>query len=715
MQQTYTFDARKSFLSQAETSQGELFAEQRSNCLLVHGNHFSKKGSKFWEGIRQAENLTKEQKIRLTNNHIQVVTKVYLNNIMSIAPDVSFVPANKNELRDTKVAQFHNRVWQDAKERYKLKRKRRELAKDFVELGEFWLFLTYDPMAGDFLGYEQLIDEMGQPVVDQAGQPQRTDKPRFTGGFVWKRFHAFNTRTDTTATSPDTRRWVSFREMAEIQSLKSRYAGDEKKSQLIQEGDDRTVKVFDGNTWQDRKGVIQVDYFLVKPCAEYPMGYYWISTDAGDLEEGTLPGGIWPVVYCGFDEVATSDRAYSIIKPLRPYQAECNRVAGHIVQTQLALSWDRILLTGEGSLTPGGSAHGFKAVKLRAGNFEVIPGRTGDQFLPYMNSVIDGLYKVANLELEMQEKPLQTDPYSALFASMREKKRFVIYADKFSEAWKELALLHNRLAKIFLDDETLTKIVGAPEAVNLPEFRQADDMGFQVSADEVTDDLESRMGRQLAINHLLQYAGSNLPPDQVGKLIRMMPYCNDDKAMDEFTLDYDRATNEILALDRGQQPVIRPGDAHPYFIKRLSMRMSQADFASLQPQIQQAYEQVITYREQLQAQTMMAEQSAKNGLIPTGGYFVGIDFYVTDPMAPGKTKRAKMPFDAVVWLLQRLEAQGITQETLAQVDPTQRAQIQQQVNAGSLPPAQQAGGVPQNGMGQQPMPPMADQAGSSMQ
>jgi hypothetical protein len=84
-------------------------------------------------------------------------------------------------------------------------------------------------------------------------------------------------------------------------------------------------------------------------------------------------------------------------------------------------------------------------------------------------------------------------------------------------------------------------------------------------------------------------------------------------------------------------------------------------------------------------------------------------------MAPGKTKRAKMPFDAVVWLLQRLEAQGITQETLAQVDPTQRAQIQQQVNAGSLPPAQQAGGVPQNGMGQQPMPPMADQAGSSMQ
>jgi hypothetical protein len=111
---------------------------------------------------------------------------------------------------------------------------------------------------------------------------------------------------------------------------------------------------------------------------------------------------------------------------------------------------------------------------------------------------------------------------------------------------------------------------------------------------------------------------------------------------------------------------------------------------------------------------MMAEQAAKNGLIPTGGYFVGIDFYVNNPTSPGKTQRARVPFDAVVWLLQRLEAQGITQEAMSQVDPTQRAAIQQQVNAGSLPPANQAGGVSQNGMTNQSMPPMADQAGSPM-
>lgn len=707
----YDFESRKQSLSQSESAQAELFAEMRSNCLLVHGNHYNKKGSKFWEGMRQAESLSKDQKIRLTNNHIQVVTKTYHNNIVAIAPDVAFRPANQNELKDTIVARFHSRVWQDAKEKYKLKRLRRQLAKDFVEIGEEWLFLTYDPMAGVFEGYEQAVDEMGQPAIDPQGNPVRTNTPRFSGGFVFKRFHGFNVRTDPSATSEDTRRWVSFREMLEVNNLKQRYAGQPEKLKLLGEGEDRTQRVFDGNSWQDKKGLTQVDYHLVKPCEEFPMGHYWISVEGGDLEEGDFPGGIWPVIYCGFDEVATTDRAYSIIKPLRPYQAEINRVAGHIVQTQLALSWDRILLTGEGSLTPGGQAHGFKAVKLRAGQFQIVPGRTGDQFLPYLDACVAGLYKAANLDLEMQERPVQADPYTALFASMRDKKRFVLYAEKFSEAWKELALLHNKLAKIFLSDEQLAKIVGAPDAVNIPEFKASDDVCYQVVADEVTDDLTSRMGRQLAVNHLLQYAGPSLPPEQLGKIMRLMPYVNEDKSLDDFTMDFDRSTNEILALDRGQGVHVRPGDNHPYFINKLVCRMGQSDFDSLNPDIQNLYEQTLKQRETAQAQKQIAEEMAKAGLIPTGGYFVGIDFYVNDPTQPGKTKRARVPFDAVIWLLQRLEAQGITQDSMAQVDPTVRANIQQQ--AQQMSQGQSSPGGNQQGMGQQPMPPMPDQGGSS--
>lgn len=699
----YDFSSRKSLLEQAESSQGELFADMRTNVLLTHGNHYTKKGSKFWEGIRQAENLSKDQKIRLTNNHVQVVTKGYHNNILSMAPDVAFRPANQNELKDTKVAQFHTRVWQDAKEKYKLKRKRRELAKDFVEIGEFWIFLTWDPNAGDFLGYEQLVDEQGQAVVDQQGAPVRTDKPRFAGAFVWKRFHGFNTRTDPSSTSIDTRRWVSFREMLEVKDLKARYKNDPEKAALLQDSDDRTFRVFDGNSYAEKKGLVQVDTFLVKPCADYPLGHYWISTDSGDLEEGDLPKGVWPVVYCGFDEVATSDRSHSIIKCIRPYQAEINRIASHIVQTQLALSWDRILLTGEGSLTPGGQSNGFKVTKLRAGNFTVVPGRTGDQFLPYLQSCVSGLYKAANMDLEMMEKPLQTDPYSALFATMRDKKRFVIYAEKFSEAWKELALLHNRLSKVFLSDEQLTKIVGAPEAANIPEFRNSDDLCLQVVADEVTDDLESRMGQQLAVNHLLQYAGPNLPPDQLGKIIRMMPYVNREGMLDELTMNEDRGTNMILSLDRGRPFPVRPTGDHPYFLKRLDHRMGQADYDSLPQEVHTLYEQTIAALEQAQAQKQMAEESVKAGLIPTGGYFVGIDFYVNDPTQPSKTKRARVPFDAVVWLLQRLEAQGITQDAMAQVDPTVQAEIQAQMQAQA--PGQISQGAPvQQGGGEQPLP-----------
>lgn len=710
----YDHATRKALLSQAESAQGELFAEMRSNCLLVHGNHFTKKGSKFWEGVRQAENLSKDQKIRLTNNHIQVVTKTYHNNILAMAPDVAFGPANENELKDTKAAQFHRRVWLDAKERYGLKRKRREFAKDFIEIGEFWLFLTYDPMAGDFLGYEYLTDEMGQPVLDEQGNPVPTEVKHFSGAFVWKRFFGFNTRTDPSATCPDTRRWVSFREMLEVKNLLGRYKGDPEKVKILSESDDRTVRVFDGNAWQDKKGLCQVDTFLVKPCEEYPLGHFWLSTENGDLEEGDLPKGIWPVVYCGFDEVATSDRSYSIIKPLRPYQAEINRTVGHIVQTQLALSWDRLLLTGEGSLTAGGQAHGFKAVKVRAGQFQIVPGRTGDQFLPYLESTIKGLYNAANMDLENQDRQVQADPYTALFASMKDKKRYILYVEKFSEAWKETAVLHNKLAKIFLSDEALTKIVGAPEAVNIPEFRNSDDLCVQVTVSEVTDDLESRIGRQLAVNHLLQYAGPNLPPEQLGKVMRLMPYLNEEGMLDDFTMDNDRATNEILMLDRGQPVRVRLSDNHPYFLKRLTHRQDQADFGGLRSEVQNLYEQIISQREKAQAQKQMAEESYKAGLIPTGGYFVGIDFYVNDPTQPGKTKRARLPFDAVVWLLQRLESQGITQDSLAQVDPTVRAAIQQQMNPlaqGQIGP----GASQQSGMGNPPMPPMPDQGGSVQQ
>ena len=49
----------------------KVFSEMRSNILLVSGDHYHKKGTKFWNRIRNSKELSEEQKLRLTKNHTE--------------------------------------------------------------------------------------------------------------------------------------------------------------------------------------------------------------------------------------------------------------------------------------------------------------------------------------------------------------------------------------------------------------------------------------------------------------------------------------------------------------------------------------------------------------------------------------------------------------------------------------------------------------------
>ena len=103
-----------------ESADSALYAEQRSNLMLVNGNHYSRKNSRFWNRVRDDRGLSNDQKIRITKNHIQRICKIYENNILSYAPSVSVLPKNDTELQDQKAAELNNSVWQDFKSRHKL-------------------------------------------------------------------------------------------------------------------------------------------------------------------------------------------------------------------------------------------------------------------------------------------------------------------------------------------------------------------------------------------------------------------------------------------------------------------------------------------------------------------------------------------------------------------------------------------------------------------
>lgn len=678
--------------SDSDSQLHELFSEQRSNLQLVAGNHYTKKTHRFWESLRSQNKITKEQRLRLTKNHIQKITKTYINNIVSFAPSVGISPKNQNELHDQKVAELHQSVWLDLKERHKLKGLFHRLAKDFIEIGEAWIKISFDPDKGDFLGFQPELDESGNLIMNDDGEASAVSA--FAGGMNYERILGFNVMTDPDARSHEETRHIIIRKMIPTKDLRAKFKDDDTKLGYINDASNGTWTIFDGLNGHFRpgKGLTMVREYYFRPCSDYPKGYYYIATETGVLFEGELPLGIFPVLFVGFDDESTSARSRSIIKQLRPYQAEVNRAASKMAEHQITLGDDKLILQGGGSISPGGTAHGVKAVKVNGGSIDILPGRNGEQFLGYLAQEIEQMYFIANVNEDSLEKPNgNLDPYTLLFSSMRNKKKFVIYTDKFEEFLKEICMTSLRNAKAFYNEEMFVAAAGKSERVNIAEFKSAADIGFDIKAEPRGEDIETMMGKQLTLNHVMQFVGSQLDPSDLGMLIRQMPFVNDEQIWSDLTINWDNVQNDMLALDRGEYPEPDTNDDHAYVIKKLRWRMKKADFKFLSQEIQANYQQKAMEHEQIMAEQALAAQAAAAGFIPSGGFLVGIDLRVPDPNEPGKSRRAKLPVESVNWLMQKLEEQGQTQALLQSMDLESQADIGRQMQ--QLSPAQ-----PQTGM-----------------
>jgi hypothetical protein len=120
----------------------------------------------------------------------------------------------------------------------------------------------------------------------------------------------------------------------------------------------------------------------------------------------------------------------------------------------------------------------------------------------------------------------------------------------------------------------------------------------------------------------------------------------------------------ILALDRGEMMAPSMYDDKKYLIKRLTNRTRKSDYKFLSPRAQQLYDQVIQQLIDMDAEETRKIQEAEAGFIPMSGMAVVCDIYVPDPNNSSKTQRARVPYDALTWLLKRLEEQGQTQDSI---------------------------------------------------
>jgi hypothetical protein len=709
-----TIEQLNKLYSESDTCDTEIFAEFRSNVLLVVGDFFNKRYAHNFARIRDNKTLNDQTKLRITANNIQKITKTIINNILTYAPGVTVLPKNLNEVQDQKAAELHQSVWQDLRHRHKFSNRTRQYCEDFVNIGECWAKTYWDPSAGRVVGYEQEVDkETGQPVLDENGQPVASNRPVFAGDVVIERYFAFNVLRAPEAKSFDESRHVCLRKMVSIKDLKRMIESDpnfskEEKEDLthkIQASPQDTYIIFDGQNGTYKSSTNEqtmLREFYFRPCADFPNGWFAIGTSTALIWEGELPGSVFPVSYCGFDDVPTSPRARSIIKVLRPFQIEISRCISSIASAQTSIGEDKILLQSGTKLSAGATLPGIRSVYYSGMEPKILAGRAGDQYLPYLNQIISMMYEAANLKEDIEKQTSQIDPHAMLYQSLRNKKKYAIYSQKFENFLIDIAEKALRLAKIYYTEENLVPAIGRREYINIPEFKAADDLNYQIKIEAQTDDADTKMGRVMMMNTVLQYVGKQLDKEDIGKIMKAYPFANDDEAFGDFAIDSDNIKNDILCLDRGQDRPAHQYDDHKYVIKRLINRMKKADFEFLAPQIQALYQKKLQEHEFLLAEQERKIMEAKQGFIPTGGFLTGCDFYVSKG-PNSKVTRARVPYDSLVWLIKRLEEQGMSLERLESMQNGALEDMAKMLVTGQQPIAQMGGPN-----AQQPTAPMPD-------
>ena len=672
----------------AESADKDIFAEYRSNILLTEGTHYSRRSFRDRPNLRDARDLSYDhQKLRITKNHTHKIVRHYVANILSHAPDVTIVPQDETSMQDKKAAELNLSVKRNFDYKYRMPEKTREWCHDFVGIGEAAVKIFWDPNAGTLKGYEQKADENGDPLFEESGSPMADEnRPIFSGGFVFERVYGMNLlRHAGSKEMRESECWI-VRKMVDMNHLKKIYAEDEDKLKMIQSNEDETYVVFDSTktSYTQVKNQTLVREFYYKPCYEYPEGYYYITTSTGILEEGVLPKGIFPIIWTAFDQYQTTPRGRSILKVARPFQAEINRASSSQAQHQITVGDDKILYQAGTKLAPGTLLPGVRGITYQGANPTILEGRSGAQYQDYINSTITEMYSVLMIDEINSEKSSQMDPTALLFRSLKQKTKFAEYGEKFEQFLIDVWDLTLTLAKYYLPEDELIPAIGKSEFINIAEFKSTQPLNTQIKIVPQENTLETQMGKQLTFQHILQYVGQQLSPDQIGTMIEDMPFGNSKDAFKEFSMDKKIIDNDMLAWERGQNPQPTPNIKPEYALKRLDFRMKSPDFALLDPMIQQNY---AAYRQayvDIEAQQAQALIDAKNEFIPANGAMIACDMYVPDQKDPSKgAKRVRVPYQALDWLIKTLEKQGMGLDVLENLDQGTMADIANSLNAQS--------------------------------
>jgi len=653
----------------AESCDKRVFSEQRTNLQLIAGEHYVREGSKYWNRIRDNKTLTDEQRIRLTKNHIQRIIKIYCNAIQSASPGVGIEPKDAKSLQHQKAAELNYAVVQDWKSADRFDERKEEWIHNFFEIGEVAVKVFWEPNDGQLMGYEgmQSPEGMGEAEGDEAagiegdaatGMEIDPSKPVFSGKTVFETIYGYNLKRDPDVGAMDDSPYLIYTKMVALSTLRSRLGEDTYKK--LSQATATEYTIFDNNSgsYRNTRNQVLMKEMYFRPTPLIPKGFFYIWTSEGVMSSGELPKGIFPIIYEACEKQTGNARGHSPIRYIRPCQIELNRCASKVAEHQISIGDDKVLYPATTKLAQGSMLPGVRGITYSGQAPTILQGRTGDQYIPYMEAQIKEMYQLAEVEEVMQEVDPAADIYSLLYRNLRYKKKFTYYSDKFERFLCKVVEVGLEIAKEFMPEEALIPAIGKSEYINIPEFKTSEKLCYRIKVEPRADDIESQMGKQLVLNHFLQYAGTNISRQDIGMAMRLSPFLSREQMFKDFTIDYDNVTNDILALDRGQWRPPRANDDHAYVVKKLSSRMNQEDYNYLPPQVQQLYEMKLKMHEQLIVQKAQELQAAQAGFIPSGGYLVKMDYYVAGGKDGTSTKRVSVPSESISWLLDKLQKQG---------------------------------------------------------
>ena len=663
----YSFMRLKDLVKESYDADERTFREMRSAIRMFAGDHFSKTANtSSSDSGREFARLSKTSgvnRIRIVKNHFPRIADVYVNQIMESVPDVEVTGINGADIKASRLARLNNQVLSaDKRKSKKYKQKLREKALNFVVTGEIALKHYWDENT-EWVKEEEILPF---DLLRAPGTTKVEDSP-----------------------------WLIHRNIYSVEDLKRMFGADWVKRNAMMEGDGITFSgetpepahtVFDvqQREFQKMRG-LEIREFYLRPNAKYPNGYYIFFSDTGIIQEGELPGGIFPITAARCLITPSVSRGHTPFKTVYQMQQEINRAAGQDASNNIHFGDDKLFSGAHANIQVGRSLQGMSHIKVGqygakiADAFQVVPGTGIPKNLDYISQQIREMDYQLNIESMMESKQVQGsgDISFVLYSSIKDKNRFSFVAQSFEEFLKEAAETKLRLFRHYLLEDDLIHEGNREDSIIIEDFKQTDESDYSIEVKARNNTPDELLGRHIQVNNVLQYAGNALKPEDLGPLLKESLLGNSKALISHFSAGQDAVEQNIILLEKGVLPKFSKTEDFTYKAKQITQRMNRPDYLELHPDVQKVFEDFLEICHQMIAKQNQERMKMEKGMIPTTGGLVNTDIFRMVPGAKGRPveRRIKLPSHALEWLIEALQSQGTFAASMEGMSPMSQGRV----------------------------------------